>query len=169
MRFQGLALLLFCSSLGNAFSIEGAYHQTHSNMYVQYTTEIDWKCVKVHANVDNDTTLSLQKQARLHGGPVTVMTPIQTAVLGPNKSNFTVETPHSSRFPRQTYDLHWYTNDTVVVTGEETPALFVWQRANTTEEPVDIARLETFLAEIPFDVPDPIYRKIASTYDRSTC
>ena len=149
-------------------SLTGAYLQTYSNMYVQYTTEIDWKCIKVFVSEDKDARfIDIYKEARLHGGPVKVTTPIQRAVLG--NANFTVEMPLSSRFPRQSYGTHWFTNDTLVITGEEVPALYVWQRHNSTEEPADIPRLVEFLDKIPFDVPDKTYREIVSTYNSSSC
>lgn len=151
-----------------AVSLTGSYRQTHSNMYVQYTSEIDWKCVKVHATADDDNmVLDLYKEAKLHGGPVTVVTPVQRAIL--TKDKFTVATPMSSKFTRQSYDLHWYDNDTLVVTGEQTPALYVWQRANSSAEPADIARITAYLRNISFDVPDPTYREIKPTYDVKTC
>lgn len=161
-------LTAFLLAPAAALSLTGAYRQTHSNMYVQYTTEVDWKCVTVHVTADDDAmTLDVYKKARLHGGPVTVITPVQRALLGNNK--FTVTTPLSSKFTRQTYDVHTFVNDTLVITGEETPSLYVWQRANSSAEPVDIPRLLAFLRNISFDVPDATYREITPTYDVNTC
>ncbi len=146
----------------HALDLAGSYRQTYSNLYVQYTTEIDWKCVTVHATVgDAAHRLEIYKKARLHGGPVTITTPVQQASMGP--SNFTVA------HPKRTYDVHAFVNDTVVVTGVETPSLYVWQRSNSSEEPVDIPRLAAFLDSIHFDVPDTTYRKITATYDVHTC
>lgn len=175
MRFLTLlATAAATAAVGHAYdafpNITGIYRQTHSNMYVQYTTEIDWKCVQVHVKVDdNATDLEIYKQARLHGGPVTVTTPVQKALLGSNK--FTVVVEHNSVPPVnvRSYDIHPYSNDTYVITGEDTPSLYVWQLADSTEEPVDIARLQTFLKKIGFDIPDPHYRNITATYDPSTC
>lgn len=148
--------------LARGLSLAGSYRQTHSNLYVQYTTEIDWKCITVHATADDASNiLEIYKKARLHGGPITVTTPVQKALLGP--SNFTVA------HPQLTYDVHAFVNDTVVVTGVETPSLYVWQRSNSSAEPVDIPRLTAFLTNIKFEVPDTTYKKIVSTYNVSTC
>jgi hypothetical protein len=158
-----IASLAPCLALG--LSLAGSYRQTHSNMYVQYTTEIDWKCVMVYATAndeDDPTTLDLYKQARLHGGPVTITTPVQKVEVGP--SNLTVAQPL-----KQTYGIHWLNNDTVVITGQETPSLYVWQRSNSSGEPVDIPRLTAYLTTIPFDVPDATYRQIRVTYDVENC
>lgn len=176
MRLFSL-LLSTLAAVGHAFpntvlaNMTGVYRQTHSNMYVHYTTEIDWKCVQVHVTVDEDAaSLEIYKRARLHGGPITVTTPVQKAqVVGDNK--FTVIT-HNALTPvsyLRAYDVHPYSNDTYVITGEDTPSLYVWQLADSSEEPVDIARLQAFLEKIGFYVPDPHYRNISVTYDLDTC
>lgn len=172
-----LAALVAAAGLGKAADIDGAslnmtglFHQTYSSTYVQSTSEIDWKCVKVHVTPTprDPAWIEIYKEAHLHGGPATVTTPVQLAQL--NGSSFTITTRGIMSPTRvRTYDVHAYTNDTYVITGKDDPALYVWTRANSTDEPVDIARLSAYVDELGFDVPDPMYRNITPTYNPKTC
>ena len=48
-------------------TISGPWMQAYSDYYVQSSSEIDWKCVGAEFVVHNETLLTLNKHARLHG------------------------------------------------------------------------------------------------------
>jgi hypothetical protein len=134
---------------------------------VQPTSEVDWRCIKAYAT-ENDKLVYLHKLARLHGGSQIVATPIYTAHVYDNKitmQHSLIETPVTKD---TVYDIHAYSNDTLVITGEGSPALFVWTRDNGGDEgaPVDIARLMAFVDKIGFKLNET---DIVKTYDKNTC
>lgn len=108
------------------------------------------------------------KVAHLHGGPQVVVTPTVTADLRNDK--ITVKgNPRSPNTPVKVdsmYDVHTYSNDTMVITGDNNPALYVWTREGSDEEPVDIPRLLAFVDNLGFQLNKD---QIVPTYDKTTC
>ena len=160
---------LLCPTIARAASntLTGTWDQVYSNKYVQSTTEMDWKCIKVHAYAQ-DKQLNIYKVAHLHGGPQVVITPLVTAHLDNDKINIQ-KNARSSASPVKkddTFDVHKYSNDTIIITGDDNPALFVWTREGSQEEPIDIPRLMAFAETIGFEVDQD---QIVSTYNKTTC
>ena len=146
-------------------SLSGTWKQVFSNRYVQSTSEMDWRCIKAYAMV-TDKHAYIHKLARLHGGPQIVVTPIFTAHVDDGKMTMQhslIETPVKKD---SVYDIHAFTNDTIVITGEDNPALFVWTRDGSEEDPVDIPRLLAFVDKIGFKLNEA---DIVQTYDKDTC
>ena len=170
MKFNALLAALLCPVAAAAMprTFTGTWNQVYSNNYVQTTTEIDWKCIKVYTYLDKNTDLAIFKVAHLHGGPQVVVTPVVSADLRDNK--ITVKgNPRASNSPVKidsTYDIHPYSNDTVVITGDNNPALYVWTREGSDEEPVDIPRLLAFADKLGFQLHKD---QIVPTYNRTTC
>jgi hypothetical protein len=100
--------------------------------------------------------------------PQVVVTPVVTADFRNNK--ITVKgNPRSSNSPVKVdsvYDVHQLSNDTVVITGEDKPALFVWTREGSDERPLDIPRLVAFADKLGFKIND---NQIVPTYDKTNC
>jgi hypothetical protein len=146
--------------------LAGTWKQIFSNKYVQSTMEMDWRCIKAYAMV-TDQYVFIHKIARLHGGSQIVVTPITTAHIDDNKvtvAHPTIQTPVKKD---TVYDIHEYSNDTIVITGEDNPALFVWTRDGShDEDPVDIPRLMAFVDKIGFKLNET---DIVKTYDKDTC
>ena len=168
-RALSAAALLLPAAMTWAASntLTGTWHQVYSNKYVGSTTEMDWKCIKVHAHTQG-AQLSIYKVANLHGGPQTIITPLVKAHLDKNKI-IMHENARSSASPVKqdvTYDVHTYSNDTVIITGEDNPALFVWTREGSQEEPVNIPRLMAFVDTIGFQLNAD---QIVPTYNKATC
>jgi hypothetical protein len=163
MKFA-LALLATPSLLLN-----GTWHETYSNNYVQTTSQVDWKCVVVHVRVDDDGDMTLQKTASLHGGPINMTSPLVRTKLQGN----TFATPTSFR-SSVTYDVHPYDNRTVVITGEEVPAMYVWTRPPESDDeddydPVDVPRILAFAEKLGFHSSDRYYNEMVQTYDARSC
>lgn len=159
-------LLLAALVVAKPISLNGTWLQLYSNGYVQSTSEIDWRCVRVQALVDG-SDLSIQKTASLHGGPISVTSPlIHARLLDDNK--FAVPTSLRSSV---TYDVHVYDNNTVVITAEQTPALYVWTRPFPADDddPIDVPRLAAFTQRIGFESNDPYYNRIVQTYNNTQC
>lgn len=145
--------------------LHGTFYQTYSNMYVQSTTEIDWKCIKVYVDsLENPPRIVFHKTASLHGGPLNVTTPTVEAKILDNA--FSIPSSGLTKI----YDIHDYSTNTLVITGRDTPALYVWNRQGShDDEPVDIPRLLVYMHDIDFRVHDPFYSKIVLTYDDEQC
>lgn len=146
--------------------LNGTWKQTYSNVYVQSTTEIDWKCIKVYVKThDSDSTMTFHKTASLHGGPMMVTTPTFEAHIV--KDTFI--------YKQKTYDVHPYSNDTYVITGKDNPSMFVWTRDdggkinNDESAPVDVPRLTAFLNKLGHMDTVSKYRDIVQTYDDASC
>ena len=147
-------------------SLSGTWRQIYSNAYVQTTREVDWRCIKAYV-IENETGVYIHKIARLHGGPATVVTPVFAVRVKDNKMTVhhtSVETP----VKRDTlYDIHEFSNDTVIITGEDNPALYVWTRDGSRDEGgVDIPRLMAFVDKIGFKLNAT---DIVPTYDKNAC
>lgn len=158
-------------NMGHASALKaGVYDQVYSNAYVQSTTEMDWKCIQVYVYVnttrdDSTTAVFVHKTAHLHGGPQIVTTPVIETKVANNSMTITSKATKVTK----AYDIHDYSNDTMVITGRDDPALYVWTRQGSREDPVDIPRLLVYVQDLGFHVKDPIYSKIVSTYDKETC
>jgi len=155
-----------CAAAPNVIS--GSWKQLYSNNYVQLTTEIDWRCIKAYAfQSENETEVYIHKLARLHGGMQIVITPILTAHVEDNQLTIQRPTDPSPVKEDRVYDIHEYSNDTLVITGEDNPALFVWRRDGSLEKnSIDIPRLMAFAADIGFKVRET---DIVNTYDKNEC
>jgi hypothetical protein len=147
-------------------SLSGTWKQVFSNRYVQSTSEMDWRCIKAYAMV-TDKHVFVHKLARHHGGPQIVGTPSLTAQIDGGKmtrQHSLIETPVKKD---SVYDIHAFSNDTIVITGEDNPALFVWTRDGSRDpDPVDIPRHMAFVDKIGFKVNET---DIVQTYDENTC
>ena len=168
-------MLLGGAFLGQAIQINGTWNQRFSSMYVQSTTEGDWRCIKVNVTVDDQNRVSWYKTAHLHGGPLTVTTDTRYAQLHGDK--VTVKTHVDALRLKDTkvmmkttsvYDVHSYSNQTLVITGEDDPALYVWTKEGY-DEGIDVPRLHAYLQELGFIVKDDEYNFIVETYDNSKC
>lgn len=145
--------------------MNGTWNQLYSNQYVQLTTEIDWKCIKVYVST-NDTSneMTFFKKASLHGGPQYVVTPKVHAKLYNDPTKYKVCSTN------KTYDIHHYSNATVVITGKNDPSLYVWQRVSEDDDDddddpvVDVPRLVVFVKKL--GMREQIYVK---TYNKTTC
>lgn len=160
-------LLFLCSVSsvhvhGDPVMTSGTYNQLYTNSYVDATTEIDWKCTKVHVTItkppnDNDARhIAFHKTANLHGGPQQVRTPTVSGSIEGN--TLTLDT--------SVLDIHPYDNDTVVLTGTTNPSFYVWTRsANTSSEPADIPRMMAFANKLGLSAPV----KLVQTYNHTVC
>lgn len=142
--------------------LNGTWKQLYSNQYVQLTTEIDWKCIQVYVSVNDDSReMTFYKKAKLHGGPQDVVTPNVHARLYNNQTKYKVSSNN------KTYDIHPYSNDTVVITGVNDPSFYVWQLSDEDDDDddvVDVPRLVVFVNKL--GLREQTYIK---TYDKTTC
>lgn len=164
-----LLLALLHTAHAATVTLHGKWNQLFSNLYVYRTSEVDWKCVRVFVDV-NGSTMSFYKRASLHGGPVDVTTPVLHTTLMNDK--FAVPTSFRSSI---TFNVHPYNNHTVIVTGEEVPALYAWvrpdavDRDNDDDQVLDVPRLLAFVKHIGFASRDPSDDVLVETYDRKAC
>jgi hypothetical protein len=117
------------------FTPDGTWVQPLSNYYVQTTSEVDWKCVRVNFTTEGGIT-SMTKRAYLHDmtiGQQTTTVPVSVA--------FDTETMTMILGGQEVFDLRQYTEQLIVVTGRESPSLFVWATnytRYTTEDSIDL-------------------------------
>lgn len=162
MKIINLCLLSMLVT-GTTGVMNGTWKQLYSNQYVQLTTEIDWKCITVYVSVNDDGSneMTFYKKAKLHGGPQDVVTPKVHAHLYNNQTKYKVSSTN------KTYDIHPYSNGTVVITGKNDPSFYVWQRSQDDDDDddvVDVPRLVVFVKKL--GVREQTYIK---TYDKTTC
>ena len=159
-----MKFLLFLMKTAAAISLQGHWNQLYSNKYVQLTTEIDWKCIHVYVNVsESSKEMTYYKKASLHGGPQTVTTPEVHAHLHNDATKFTVSDKN--------YDVHPYSKNTVIITGEDHPSFYVWQSSSEekNDDPVDIPRLMVFVKQLGLEKqPQFSVNNMIPTFDK-TC
>lgn len=136
--------------------INGSWKQLYTNVHVDTTREIGWRCVSVDVNI-NKNEAKIQRHASLHGGSETIDA---VAMVRFDESNLVFEknifTGPALRV-QLSYNLHQCDNATWVVTGQDDGSAYVWTDGS---EPVDIPRLLQLVGP---------YGPLVLTYDDSCC
>lgn len=112
-------LSLFCL-MGATLAelIPSDYVQVYSNYYVQSTTEIDWKCIRVSVTQDQDR-LNVTKNGYLHG------------IYGsPVKSIMSYNVTGKNKFKgeKETLVLRVENEDYLLWTGTNNLTMYVWAK-----------------------------------------
>lgn len=122
MLVRHLLYLLGCMSLSSAIfpaSYTGTWWQVYSTAYIQYTTEIDWHCVRVDISSVDQSTFVLSKTVSLHGGDVQMTTPLKLLSATTTGEWYIGGEGFISRYESQ---------DLILLTGMNNFSLYVWSR-----------------------------------------
>jgi hypothetical protein len=116
--------------------LAGNWTQVLSNYYVQTTTEIDWKCVRVHVVESIPGRLTLYKSAVQHSAVDGV--PVHAYPVNMTLEDQTYLVPYPRQFLRRPGDppslhIRRADRDLAVLTGRNDISLYVWTRKSLSE------------------------------------
>lgn len=126
-----LALVLGCVHTVAAYDISmlaGNWSQVVSNYYVQSTTEVDWKCVTVHVDVQDPASIAVAKTAFLHSPKYGRLYTTPTQIYSMTEDTLVTRVPGESLRRSRSYLIRSASADLVVLTGIEDPAVYVWSK-----------------------------------------
>jgi hypothetical protein len=109
------------------FVPHGTWLQPLSNYYVQTTSEVDWKCVEATFYKDHGQ-LFMVKTAVLHDietGNNVSSVPVEVNFDADNNT-MTLSIPGGSSSLDDVYDIREASEHLIVVTGRDSPSVFVW-------------------------------------------
>ena len=110
--------MLFCfMGVSLAEMVHKNYVQVYSNYYVQSTTEVDWKCIRVDATRDKEH-LNVVKNGFLHG---VYGSPVQSMM----KYNITND---KFKGEKETLVLRVENDEYLLWTGTNNLTMYVWAR-----------------------------------------
>lgn len=108
--------------------LKGEWIQIYSNYFVQSTTEIDWKCVRISI-AGNNNALNVTTKAFVHGIPSEDISILHTYNVSTASDNTTILTNQKEKLRIRKSGLLEENNlDYVVLTPANNISLYVWTR-----------------------------------------